>query len=307
MAKQSATGVLVATKSIVLLRVLVYAAMTLITLIFWGLMLLLSYALGSAGAIVILIAAAATFGFFQLAKRYVLYLIRAGHVYAMTRFLKNGELPGGGAYPYCQRVVTDNFATVNVGALMDALIEGAVRQIMRWLNRAENLLRFIPGSSALFNVVNMILSTAGNYIDEAVLSLVFMREHEPNKWKTAADGVVLYAQSWKGMLKGAAKVVAMVWGLRAAAFIVFALIGSIWGSAFAVILGLAMAWFADGALVNPFATAIMIEQYHASIEGVQPAMDLYEKLSGVSSKFRQLWDKASSPQTPPEQGEIPAQ
>jgi len=291
---KSAVGVLSATKSFVLLRLLVHGAMTLATLLFWGLLILIGNALGGVGAIILIIGVAATFGFLQLGKRYVLYLIRAGHVYAITRYMNGGEVPNGNAYLYCKQVVSANFATVNVGALMDALVGGAVRQIMGWINKAQNLLRFIPGASSLFSLINAVLRTAGNYIDEAVLSYVFLHEQEPNKWKVAADGVVLYAQSWKGMLQGAAKVVAMVWTLRVVIFLVFAVIGSVWGGVFALILGWAMAWFLDGALVDPFATIIMIEQYAASIRGVQPTYDLYNTLSGVSAKFRELLGKAKT-------------
>lgn len=294
MEKQTTMGVLSATKSFVLLRLLVHGAMTLVTLLFWGLLILIGNALGGGGTIVMIIGAAATFGFIQLGKRYVLFMIRAGHVHAMTRYLNGDEVPRGSAYQYCKQVVSANFKTVNVGALMDALVEGAVRQIMGWLNKAEGLLSFIPGAGSLFSLINAVLRTAGNYIDEAVLSYVFLSERETNKWKVAADSVVLYAQSWKGMLKGAVKVVAMVWALRAAVFIVFALFGSIWGSGFALVLGWAMAWFVDGALVEPFATVVMIEQYYASIRGVQPAYDLYGTLSGVSAKFRELLGKAGA-------------
>jgi AcrR family transcriptional regulator len=261
-------------------------------LLIWGLLLLIASHMGSAGAIVFLIGIGATYGVFKLAQRYLLYLIRAGHVYAMTRYLTSKEAPRGSAYAYCQRVITQNFKTVNAGALMDALVEGAVKQIMRWLNRAESLFSFIPGADKLFGLVNMVLSTLGNYIDEAVLSYVFLQEREPNKWRAAADGVVLYAQSWKSMLKGAAKVVAAVWALRAAAFILFALIGSIWNGWFGLILGYAMAAFCDGAFVEPFATVVMIEQYYASIQGTQPSVNLYDTLAGASRKFRELLGNA---------------
>jgi len=294
MENKSAMSILSATKSLVLFRLLVYGAMTLAALLFWGLLILIGNALGEVGAVILIIGAVATFGFFRLGKRYVLYLVRAGHVHAITRYMNGGEVPSGSAYLYCKQVVSENFGTVNAGALMDALVEGAVRQIMRWLNKAQNLLSFIPGASSLFSLVNTVLRTAGNYIDEAVLGYVFLHEEEPNKWKAAADGVVLYAQSWKGMLKSAAKVVAMVWALRVAAFILFALIGSAWGGGFALILGFGMAWFLDGALVEPFATAIMIGQYSASIRDLQPAYDLYSTLSGVSGKFRELLGKAEA-------------
>lgn len=292
MAKSGTREVLGATKGFVMLRVLAYGAITLIMLFFWGLLFLIARAMGDAGAILFLIGIGATAGFFRLAQRYILYLIRAGHVHAMTRFLSGGEKPRGGTYQYCQRVVSKNFKTMNAGALMDALVEGAVRQIMRWLNKAENLFRFIPGANQLFGLVNTVLSTAGNYIDEAVLSYVFLHEREPNKWKVAADGVVLYAQSWKGMLRGAVKVVAMVWALRIAVFLVFALIGSIWSGWFGLALGYILAMFFDGALVEPVATVIMIEGYYACIQDTQPSVDLYGTLAGVSVKFKELLSKA---------------
>ena len=45
------------------------------------------------------------------------------------------------------------------------------------------------------------------------------------------------------------------------------------------------------ALVDPIVTIAMVRSYQISINGLEPAMDLQQKLLGVSSRFRKLFEK----------------
>lgn len=55
------------------------------------------------------------------------------------------------------------------------------------------------------------------------------------------------------------------------------------------------------ALVDPIVTIAMIRAYQMSIQGLEPAMDLQQNLLGVSSKFKDLFQKANEEQVRPTQ------
>ena len=47
----------------------------------------------------------------------------------------------------------------------------------------------------------------------------------------------------------------------------------------------------ESAQVDPIVTIAMVRSYQMSIIGLEPAMDLQQKLLGVSSRFRKLFEK----------------
>src|SRR5699024_7656285 len=52
------------------------------------------------------------------------------------------------------------------------------------------------------------------------------------------------------------------------------------------------------AIVDPVVTIMMIRQYQMSIRGLEPSMDLQEKLLGVSSRFKNLFKKSQEEGAP---------
>ncbi|WP_342511841.1 hypothetical protein MKY34_14765 [Sporosarcina sp. FSL K6-1522] len=85
---------------------------------------------------------------------------------------------------------------------------------------------FVPGAKNMIGLINTVMSVSLNYIDEAVGSYVILRKNEERPetvWKSASDGVVLYAQSWKGILKTAAGAIACIYLFSIVTFILFAL------------------------------------------------------------------------------------
>jgi hypothetical protein len=154
--------------------------------------------------------------------------------------------------------------------------------------------------------VNFILSTALNFIDEAVLSYIFYHKEEKSSFKKACDGLVYYAQAWKGMLMGAAKTAAFVWILRVVCFIIFygmtfALSGLFLKSGtpaaniayiIGIIFALTLTYGVQTVIVEPFATCMMIKDYHIAIAGKPLKADLYGTLCKVSNGFKELFNKS---------------
>ncbi|MDR0330441.1 MAG: site-specific recombinase [Chitinispirillales bacterium] len=328
----TAMKLLSVTKSIVVVRALVYAAITgvmFVSGLLAGLLAIWAAYKGQAviAFVLILFLGSGFWGLLRFARRYCLYMIKAAHVAAITEYLRTGAVPvteGGfkGVLAFGTQKVKNNFVTANIAFGADLIIEKATRQIMRWLNKAQNLLSFIPGSQKAFAVVNFVLSTALNFIDEAVLSYIFYHTEEKNAFKKACDGLVYYAQAWKEMLMGALKVGAFIWGLRIVGYAIF--FGIFWGVGagiagifkfgvagqnFSFLIGLIMGYVCmygiQGMLIEPYATCMMIKDYHKAIAGKPMQVDLHGKLCGVSTKFKELFDKSKKPMPEPEVVAVP--
>jgi hypothetical protein len=315
----STFGIFMQTLPYVFLRLVAYLLFGLLALIVTGIMAGLGIGaaavFGQAGGavfVILLIALGVLWGLKRLAERYVLYLIKAGHVAVITELVQKGALPAGvNQVSYGKEKVLKHFASTSVLFGVDALVAGSVRQILRWLVRLGSFLNFLPGAKFILGFVYRVLRLAGNYIDEAVLSYILLHEDQ-NVWRAAADGVVLYAQSWKKILWRAVGVVLVVMIGWLVIFLVsfFALLplASLAGKdkpglpLFLGFVALVAAWLIANvvrwALVDPFATVAMIVAYNEAVREQTPSYDLYSTLAGVSRKFRELEQKARQAPVP---------
>ncbi len=110
--------------------------------------------------------------------------------------------------------------------------------------------------------------------------------------------LVYYAQNAQPMMKNAAFLTAIVYGLSV---IVFALMlapaaALVWfmpggWSALSVAFALIFAWAVKAALLEPFAIACMMQAYFTTIEGQTPDPEWDARLSQVSKKFNELKEK----------------
>lgn len=300
-----------------LARLLVYALFAVGALIFLGIMIGIGFLLvklfgGSSGAfmLVMVLAFGGIFGGLKFLERYVLYIVKVAHISVVVQLLKEEAIPEGkGQIEYGKDQVKKNFGTANVAFVLDAAIHGAVRQIQRWTLRIGNFFDFIPGAKNIIGIINAIMSVGLNYIDEAVVSYIILRRNEKREetvWKSAADGVVLYAQSWKNIIKTSVFAVIFIYGFNIIVFILTALplmaltklfakntpeIGFLLGF-IALVAAYAITTALKRAIIDPVVTIMMIRSYQTTISGLEPAMDLQQKLLGVSSKFKQLFERS---------------
>lgn len=322
------------TSPFIITRMVVYALFAFIALVFIGLMVGLGYVFirmfgESAFAVIFVMIGTFTgvYGGLKFVERYFLYMVKVGHVSVITELLRTGEIPEKkNMISYGKQQVTENFGASNVAFVLDNMVKAAVRQIQRWLNRIGNFFSFIPGSRNILVLINAIMSISLNYIDEAIMSYIFLRKSENKEetvWRSASDGVVLYAQSWKGMIKAAVISVVFIIVFNIGMFLLFLFpllfvsnllagdnpeLGTVLGF-LVIIAAYVLTTVAKRAFIDPIVTVIMIRAYQMSIRGLEPAMDLQEKLLGVSSKFRSLFNKANeetkeadtpTPPSPPE-------
>jgi len=231
-------------------------------------------------------------------REYILYVVKAGHIAVMVHLIDGRDVPDGqNQIAYARQVVTERFAEANILFVVDQLVKGAIRAITGLLGGIAAFLP-IPGLSGLVSFINTVIRLSLTYVDEIILGYN-IRINSSSPFETARQGVVLYAQNGKTMIKNAVWLAVIMWGvsfvifllmLAPAAAILFLMPGQLAGWAF--VLAIVFAWAFKAAFIEPFAIACLMQVYFKTIEGQVPNAEWDQRLAEASSKFRELRDKA---------------
>lgn len=239
-----------------------------------------------------------------LAREYILYVVKAGHIAVLIKLLDGKEMPAGRSQiAYAREEVTKRFAQASVLFGIDQLVKGVLRAITGLVRGIISILP-IPGAQQLVAILRAFLRIAVGFIDEVILAYA-IRTKSDNAWASAQTGVVLYAQNYKLMLKNAAWLALIVYGLSFVVFLVMLapaalavyLIPGAW-SAGGIVFALLFAWSVKAALLEPFAVTCMMDVYFRTIEGQVPDPAWEAKLEQLSKKFSRLKEKALAYQPP---------
>ncbi len=231
-------------------------------------------------------------------REYILYIVKAGHIAVLIKLLDGERIPDGGSQiAYARDVVSDRFAEASVLFGVDQLVKGVLGAITGLVRGVLSFLP-IPGVQQIAGVIQAFLRIAVGFIDEVILAYA-IRTGSTNAWASARTGLVLYGQNYKPMLKNAAWLALIVYGLSFVIFLVMLapaalavyLIPGAW-SAGGIIFALLFAWSVKAALLEPFAITCMMEVYFRAIAGQAPDPAWDAKLEGLSGKFREIKDKA---------------
>jgi len=235
-------------------------------------------------------------------NNYLGYMLKAGHVAVITEAVTTGRIPDN-QVAYGKQMVKERFLQSNVYFVLDKLVAGAVRQLQRVVQKLGNMGSFIPGMNYITNIVNMFIGIALNYVDECCLGYTFLHK-EQGAFKSAADGVVIYWQNWKKLLKDAAKttlmVVIFVVAVTLVVFLLFFLVLKLFnlqGTAATIagfvvfFLAAFVAWAFKKAFIDSYILVNMVASYMEVAPSTQISFDLYGKLCGLSSKFKELFNK----------------
>ena len=233
-----------------------------------------------------------------LLMHYVGYLVKAGHIAVITEAVVTGRIPDDQVV-YGKRMVTERFATSNVYFVVDKLVAGAVKQLQRSLEKVGNAFSFIPGMPALVKVGKLFIDISLGYVDECCLGYTF-HKRDQSAFKSAADGVAIYAQNWKKLLGDAVKTTAIVIALLIAitlvSFVALGLLCKLFG--LPGYLGFLFACLVALAVKFAFIDSCILVRMMVSYMEVAPStvleFDLYGKLCAVSSKFKELYEKGKS-------------
>ena len=223
------------------------------------------------------------------------YLIKAGHIAVIAEAVTTGKVPEN-QIEYGKEKVKKRFATSNIYFAVDKLVTGAVKQIQRGIEKIGNKLDFIPGMESLTGLVNFFVELSLGYIDECCLGYTFYKE-EQGAFKSACDGVVIYAQNIKELLKNSAKTMLKVFGFMVIlVLVIFIPVGLLfkllhWNGTIAFLLAIFIAWVAKFAFLDSYILCQTMTSYMTLAPNTQMTFDLYDKLSRISQSFRKLYDE----------------
>lgn len=284
--------------------------MVLVLTLLFALLMWIGSLFGEGGMFVALLLWAGSIGAVRFAfMHYAGYLVKAGHIAVIAEACKRGKLPKD-QVKYGAKRVKERFLTANIYFAVDKLISGAVQQIHKKIDRAGNKLNFIPGMEYIEGIAKFFVSISLGYIDECCLGWTFYNRQQ-GAFRSAADGVVIYAQNWKVLLKSAAmtmlKTLLLLALIALAAFVpvglIFKALG--WSPLAAFILACLIAWTVKFAFIDSYIMIQMMGSYMKVAPQTKLAFDLYATLSNISSSFKELYEKGrkerggSRPQSAP--------
>jgi hypothetical protein len=227
-----------------------------------------------------------TAGVIYFLREYILYIVKAGHIAVLVKLIDDEPVPDGqGQIAYATEVVKERFAEASVLFAVDQLVKGVLAAIIGIVQGVAALLP-IPYLSNLVGLIRAFLRIAVGFVDEVILAYA-IRTGATNPWASAQTALVLYAQNYRVMLKNAAWLTVITYGLvllvflvmlAPAALVVYLIPGG-W-SAGGFVFALVFAWAVKAALIEPFAIACMMQAYFKTIAGRRRA------LSGISASGR---------------------
>ena len=229
---------------------------------------------------------------------YAGYLVKAGHIAVLAEAAVTGQVPAD-QVNYGKEKVKERFVTANVYFGVDKLVTGAVKQIQKGIQKVSNFLDFIPGMDKLAGLAKWFVELSLGYIDECCLGWTFYQSQQ-GAFKSACDGVVIYAQNIKHLLKNAAMtMLKLVLATLAAVLVVFIPVGILfkvlkWSGFLAFILACLIAWVVKFAFLDSYILCQTMAGYMEVAPTTQIGFDLYGKLSGISSSFKEMWEKAKA-------------
>ncbi len=277
------------------------AATVLISVILLAILLGIGLLFDGGGmAICILIWIGATGVVRFVIMHYFGYLVKAGHIAVLAEAVTTGKVPDN-QVNYGKEIVKKRFATSNIYFAVDKLVSGAVKQIQRGISKLGNALDFVPGMGAVTNIANFFVELSLGYVDECCLGYTFYKKEE-GAFKSACDGVVIYAQNIKHLLKNAAKTMLKVLAAALVVLIaVFIPIGLIFklldlNSFIGFLLALFVTWVIKFAFLDSFILCQTMASYMEVAPKTQITFDLYGKLSGISRSFKELFNKGKAEQ-----------
>lgn len=241
-----------------------------------------------------------SWGAYKFLMNYCGYMIKAAHVAVISTAVTKGEIPDD-MVNAGKEMVKERFATTNVYFVIDKLVSGAVSQLQRTVGRVGDFFSFIPGMESVTGILQKFIGISLGYIDECCLGYTFINK-EQNAFKSACDGVCIYFQNVKTLLKNAAVVTIVVVVASFLAWIVpFAAFGGLfalfhWPKIVAFIFALIAAVVIKKAFVDSYMLVKMMVSYMEVAPTTEISFDLYDKLCKLSSKFKELFNKSKEEQ-----------
>lgn len=237
-----------------------------------------------------------------ISQYYLGYLLKAGHIAVVTSLVTTGSLPEN-PFEYGVGMVKKKFATAAAYFAVDRLVSGAVKQINGGIDIVGNVLGKIPGMDSAVSFAKSFVNIALGNVDECCLAYTFYHE-EQSSFKSAADGVVIYFQNWKVILKDALKTafVTFIISIIAGLLLFLVTMGALsvlgmpgLGLFFvAIMLTMMIVLIVKSAVMDSYTMVCMVCSYMRVAPSTEITFDLYDKLCKLSSKFKNLFQRAKA-------------
>jgi hypothetical protein len=294
-----ALGLLIRTLPFIALRLAVHLGIALALVLATGVGLLLGRLSGDpgqaaaiywGGAAGLALAAGAVY---LLRDR--LLCLKAGQVALLVEALDGRPVRfANGQIGHARALVAARFGPLAALAALDRLIRGVIRAATAL---AEATVAPLPNLQRLTGSAQAQLVLAQEPIDAMILAHA-LRTRSENAWEAAHDGLVLYAQNSRSMLRHAAWISLVGWVMAGLVFLAalapaaaIAAMGP-GGSEAGPVIAASVAWAVKSALVDPFALACLLQVHLRLTEGQEPRPEWRGRLTQVSHKFRQLGEQA---------------
>lgn len=233
----------------------------------------------------------------SIIEHYVTYMFKYGAVHAIATACMTGSVSPT-YFNDSVDFIKNSFLKANVYLVVDRMVGRAVRGVTRLVNF---VLGFLPDN--IKGIVDTFINAYLNYIDECCLAYSICRPTE-NVGKTSCDGIVLYYQNAKAMLKPAAKVVLRKY-LTVGIFYVVGLaclLIPIYGfnyviAVMVILIGLSI----YEPYLNHHILCDLIPDYLSYALHNEPQTDVYSKLQKVNP-FRKLQEKQNDSSWDPAPG-----
>lgn len=226
------------------------------------------------------------------------YIVRVGHIAVLTETIKTGSLPEN-QISYGTSKVKERIASAFVFFAINKLVDRAVWQLQGRIGVAATFLFGIPGMGKIAAFVQTFVKMALKFVDECCVAWIFYGPEEQSAWKGALDGVVIYAQNWKKILKEALKTTVifllLAFGIGIILVLIFSaildILVSFWGF-LVLFLSVLIAFAIKNAFLDSYIMIRTLVPFLEVAPDTEIRVDLYSKFSGMSEAFRTLTDRA---------------
>ena len=304
---REATSVYRKTLPFVLLQFGIGLLFALLGVLYLGLILWLGvrFLAGDGGMSILIVAVVLLFGLltfagiWRLLNRYVLYLVKTGHVAVIAHVVDTGDVPENQIrYGFDQVREYFGSATVLFGTseLVDAVLNGFNRAVARIQSMIP-----IPLPSGLQNVIKLLQKSVEltvSYLDNAIIAYMFVDRNE-NRWASARDGLVLYGKTWKMVLGSTLLIVLGMYVLSFVLLLALAPVGaaldvlptSIEALSWIVILG--VVGVVHAGIVKPWVKTVVITTFLIEARGETPDSETMDWIAERSPRFTEVLERAN--------------
>jgi hypothetical protein len=231
-------------------------------------------------------------------REYILFLVRAGHVAAILLAMDEREpVAVQGQVGQALALVQQRFREADTLLAVERCVQGSIASLVSVL---DPLGKFLPAEvRTLSKPINKVLGAAMGFLADVILAKP-LSTRRGNVWSEARDGMIMLAQARHVTMNAALQHAAVAWAVTAIVFLLalapaFAFAKSHLSGVGPITLLFAavFAWSFKRAIVDPFATASMMQVYLQSIAGHRPDPAWDATLTDASEEFRELKARAT--------------